>query len=590
MAAQSLDEVGLEAARKQKVRNLQLKTVALENEEYIQELHVTDFNATQKQKLDAAHEKAWKLLQQVEAGTRWNLMHAYDLPKLLRVCGLTLNPKELFNPTDKPQFMDIVSLRKTLQELKTHRNKNKVVSFTDLFDKYIAALEGLEESLRKSQLDATEYSAIPAECMKALEDCMNVSGATMAMANNDERIKAQLKLIERANEVQNIALADGEMAVAEEQYYTKISLMEMLMELINNKFVILDQTKEENKPFAKVPSINQKSVHVSQQLTEKRERLKAKCEADLTRLEDAMQKADRQDAESFQQYVAFSKESDERMRQNIEQQEQCWNIIQEQERQLQKIGTERFEEVKRRLEEFDREEKRKVEYQQFLDVCSGHKRGLQLTIFNCDVALRAINTVRDFVTESVDAMVKRHHVTNDDLGDARLEVYKEKLEAFRQLYLTLGQLRYKKEKKIEDTDAQIRKEHIQLEFCIETFDPNAKKHSATKKELYTLRAVAEEEMEMISEKMEALSEEFKECEAALDAAGIEFLHPETELAESNLHRRTKVIDMKLSIGESEEAKLEKEREAIKTVVKTKVPRSPQIGAPSSPVRQITGQR
>ena len=34
------------------------------------------------------------------------------------------------------------------------------------------------------------------------------------------------------------------------------------------------------------------------------------------------------------------------------------------------MGTERFEEVKRRIEENDREEKRKVEYQQFLEVAS----------------------------------------------------------------------------------------------------------------------------------------------------------------------------------------------------------------------------
>lgn len=44
------------------------------------------------------------------------------------------------------------------------------------------------------------------------------------------------------------------------------------------------------------------------------------------------------------------------------------------ERQLQKLGTERFEEVKRRIEENDREEKRRVEYQQFLEVCFGNAK------------------------------------------------------------------------------------------------------------------------------------------------------------------------------------------------------------------------
>ena len=37
-------------------------------------------------------------------------------------------------------------------------------------------------------------------------------------------------------------------------------------------------------------------------------------------------------------------------------------------------------------------------------------------------------------------------------------------------------LLYKKEKKIEGIDAQLRREHIQLEFCIETFDLTGKQH------------------------------------------------------------------------------------------------------------------
>jgi hypothetical protein len=53
------------------------------------------------------------------------------------------------------------------------------------------------------------------------------------------------------------------------------------------------------------------------------------------------------------------------------------------------------------------------------------------------------------------------------------------------------------EKKLEEIDRNIRTTHIQLEFCIETFDPNAKKHSDSKKDLYKLRANIEEELQML---------------------------------------------------------------------------------------------
>lgn len=55
----SADEAtGLEAARKQKIHNLKLKTGCLENEELVQELHISDWSEMQRQKLCGAHDKA----------------------------------------------------------------------------------------------------------------------------------------------------------------------------------------------------------------------------------------------------------------------------------------------------------------------------------------------------------------------------------------------------------------------------------------------------------------------------------------------------------------------------------------------------
>ncbi|KAF8276095.1 hypothetical protein TcBrA4_0129190 [Trypanosoma cruzi] len=127
------------------------------------------------------------------------------------------------------------------------------------------------------------------------------------------------------------------------------------------------------------------------------------------------------------------------------------------ERQLQKLGTERFEEVKRRIEEVDREEKRRVEYSQFLEVASQHKKLLELTVYNCDLAIRCTGLVEELVSEGCAAVKARHDKTSQDLAALRLEVHKEHLEYFRMLYLTLGSLIYKKEnewKKLTAISAQ----------------------------------------------------------------------------------------------------------------------------------------
>ena len=72
----------------------------------------------------------------------------------MRVCGLDMSQRELYKPEGsffhkemqwikfpsfpyKPQFLDVIGLKKTLQELKQNCNKTRIVSFTGLIDNSI---------------------------------------------------------------------------------------------------------------------------------------------------------------------------------------------------------------------------------------------------------------------------------------------------------------------------------------------------------------------------------------------------------------------------------------------------------------------
>ena len=112
---------------------------------------------------------------------------------------------------------------------------------------------------------------------------------------------------------------------------------------------------------------------------------------------------------------------------------------------------------------------------------------------------------------------------------------------FRRLYLTIGQLIYKKEKKLEEVDQHIRNEHMQLEFSIETFDPNAKRHSDRKKELYEERSMAEEELQTLKDRLQTIEDLFTPTAEFLRSQGIDFVHPSEEVEESNLARRSKMV-------------------------------------------------
>jgi len=582
--ATTQDPTGLEAARKQKIHNLKLKTACLENEELIQELHVSDWSESQRQKLRAAHDKAQELLTAVEVGTKWNLTEAYDLAKLMRVCGLEMSQRELYKPEDKPQFMDIIALKKLLQELKQNRNKNRIVSFTGMIDNSIAKVEKVEEELRRSQLDAAQLAQIPQRTLKQVEDIMNVTQIQTALSSTDEQIRTQLQQLEKVKEVETVAMADGEMQVAEEQMWTKIQLQEHLIELVHDKFRHIQKCEDENAPFKKIYDVQKAATQDTSQMKDAKRRLKQRCETDLKHIHDAIQKADLEDAEAMKRYAAAKEKSERFIKENIEKQEESWSRIQDLERQLQKLGTERFEEVKRRIEDLDREEKRRVEYAQFLEVASQHKKLLELTVYNCDLAIRCTGLIEELIGEGCSAVKARYDKTNQELADMRIDVHKEHLEYFRVLYLALGNLIYKKEKRLEEIDRNIRTTHIQLEFCVETFDPNAKKHSDMKKELYKLRQQVEEEMSMLKDKQAKALEDFKGSEEALDAAGIEFVHPVDENNEEVLSRRTRIVEYKAHLSKQEEVKISAEREEIKrakALRSTAPKRAPAIGQGSN---------
>jgi hypothetical protein len=452
-----------------------------------------------------------------------------------------------------------------------------------MIDNSINKVEKVEEELRRSQLDATQLAQVPVSTLKQVEDIMNVTNIQTALSSTEEQIKTVLAQIEKTNEIQNVAMSDGEMQVAEEQMYTKIQLQERLIELIQDKYRIIQKVEEENGPFKQIYETQKKANTETSQMKDAKRRLKQRCETDLKHIHDAIQKADLEDAEAMKRFAAQKEKSERFLRDNMEKQDECWRRIQDLERQLQKLGTERFEEVKRRIEENDREEKRKVEYQQFLEVVSQHKKLLELTVYNCDLAIRVIGLVEELVAEACSAIKARYDRTNTELADLRLEVNKEYLEFFRMLYLTLGNLIYKKEKKMEELDRAIRTAHIQLEFCVETFDPNAKKHSDTKKQLYMLRAQTEDELTMLKDKQAKSEEEFKPVEEALVSAGIDFTHPSDEQAEEILNRRGKMVEYLGYLSKPEEVKISAEREEIKRAKMLKQ------GAKQSPNSTMTRQ-
>eukprot|EP01013_Petalomonas_cantuscygni_P025248 TRINITY_DN47139_c0_g1_i1.p1 TRINITY_DN47139_c0_g1~~TRINITY_DN47139_c0_g1_i1.p1 ORF type:complete len:610 (-),score=205.93 TRINITY_DN47139_c0_g1_i1:619-2448(-) len=560
-------DAAVAAARQQQIQNLRLKTTCLENEERIQELHISDWSEKQRIKLQEAHEKSAQLLAGVETGTRWHLTTTYDFSTLQRICGLEMTIRELFSPDDKPELTDVLALKRTLQNLKSHHNKARLVAFTGVIDSSLNKLAQVEEELRKSQFDATELAQVPLTVLKNLEDCMNVQNVQAALTSNEEQIQQQMTAIEKCKDIRDMAIADGEMQIAEDQYIIKAQLLERVLDLVSDKFRIIGTTEEENRQFAKIADVQKQSHAETSAMREHRRRLKARCEGDLRALQLAVQKADLEDMEAARQFAETKFQSEKKLKENLESQDECWRRIQALERDLQRLGTERFEEVRKRIDDNDREEKRKVEYEQFISLTSQHRALLDLTVYNCDLAIRTIGLVEELVAEGCAAIKQRYDTTNQELAQLRLLVHQEYLAVFRRLYRTLSILCYKKEKALEECGRQSRQCHIQLELCIETYDPNAKKYADLRKELFKKRANLEEQVNALRDKMNAALEAFAPTEEALLAAGFQFVHPLDEAEEGNLQRRSRMVEYRAHMAKQQDLKIAAERQEIR-IMKT----------------------
>lgn len=220
--------------------------------------------------------------------------------------------------------------------------------------------------------------------------------------------------------------------------------------------------------------------------------------------------------------------------------------------------------MKKRVEDKEKDEQRKMEFDRFCAVCDKHSSLLDLTIRNCDSLIHAANLMGEFVQSGFNALAKDFSCKAKDHSQIQLRVHKEHLDIFRGLFLSLGELTHKKEKKIDDIDKQIQTTHINLELCADTLNPNAKKFSDAKKELLRIRDDVELEVQELKQKAAEALDKFKLSEDALRDAEVDFVHPVIEHQEQSLATRAKMIEYKaIAIGHVDSVPIRNEIDDLK---------------------------
>mgnify|MGYP000632658966 CR=1 FL=1 len=152
------------------------------------------------------------------------------------------------------------------------------------------------------------------------------------------------------------------MQVTEEQYVFQVELLSRTLELISEKFRIIGKTEEDTKQFAKISDVQKAAMAETNTMRGRRRRHMERCRNDLAALEKAVAKADAEDLDSAREFAKMKKESDERLKGNLDKQDSCWNRIQALQADLQNLAAQRMEEVKKRVNDIEREADRHTTY------------------------------------------------------------------------------------------------------------------------------------------------------------------------------------------------------------------------------------
>jgi hypothetical protein len=136
------------------------------------------------------------------------------------------------------------------------------------------------------------------------------------------------------------------------------------------------------------------------------------------------------------------------------------------------------------------------------------------------------------------------------------------LTVFEKYMLDIGELLYKKEKRVTEIERMRRNNTFSVEMCTEVLDPNAAKYEEQGKEMDYQKEQMEDKVQALRERADAACEIFQEIEDALNEMGYKFVHPKILMAEIMVDGTAHIMERKRQIYETEQQYIDADDEDL----------------------------
>lgn len=489
--------------------------------------------------------QATELLEEIETSHDWKLRSKYDWNQLARDCHLSLQHIELV-ADEAPRFDGFLQLSAELNRIRTQYSGTGSYEQHQLFvEQAIRRLSLLEKVLADGNVDSEEVSRIPDTLIAQFDTVCSLKPLTVLVEDFENKVEQLSFKIEDAQKERAVAVDDGEVHVAEQLCYDIVSFHEQVLEEVIGKVSVLENAIAENDVLQAV-----RGKYFSQTFGEfdriraRCAKLKTRCEEDIKKMFALREKVEGIESQTAQKVVEERVRSDTVLSENAAKIDRVFAKMEALESELEVLEKERHREVQKRIAEKDRDEHRRAEFAQFCATVDDHVVPLERTIKNMDVISHSVDVVNELVTSGFTSLQEELAERSSLLKDVKLQTHKQHVEVFRGMLLELGEVVYKKERMIEETDKSVQQAHVQQELLAETFNPNAKKFGDVKKRLLATRDDLEIDIKELKDRAAAALDAFTATEDALHSAGVPFVHPVAEQDHHTLALRARMIEFK----------------------------------------------
>eukprot|EP01006_Ploeotia_vitrea_P056576 TRINITY_DN68110_c6_g14_i2.p1 TRINITY_DN68110_c6_g14~~TRINITY_DN68110_c6_g14_i2.p1 ORF type:complete len:594 (+),score=67.69 TRINITY_DN68110_c6_g14_i2:106-1887(+) len=491
------------------------------------------------------------LFQQGEDGTRQFLNCSPSTPTQYHLVDALLDtdqqvtPDRLFTLDDVALLGDLEFCQReveTLTKLEGYYAPSLKLTVNRLHNKLKLAYNGCKDT----KINTAEIGRALVPATEVLFDVLSRPPVTSFLIDLNQTIKELNQRLQELDDQREEAAMSGEMALVEANYYSKIEVGEQLPGLMNEKLKLLDDESSWMKRMSTAIQDRKALITLNlQRLQESNLAFQSQIEQDLQRLNAHLKVRLDQEHNRESNYKAALDDLDKWFVQNTKEQNKLWTDIAALETKVKQLGQDRIQHLQKRVQLRKDDLRNEAEFAGFMEYANTRKRTLQVNISTCEAFTRCHNIFAEAIRLAADGTVAAlAKINEDELTKTKDEAKLEYFGHFRELYLTIGDLIYKKERVCDEVDQHLESADLQFELTSDSSDPMAKRHAQDKAAARAIQKDLKTEILMLSKKAKELDATFQPIQAYLTSKGLMPKHPADELFDQNLEKRKRLLEVR----------------------------------------------